>query len=1157
MDTRLARYCDRVLEAGWLAAAMLAPLFFNVHSSRVFEPDKLTLLRSIALVMAAAWLVRALERARSAGGERGEGLGVGLRQALSATPLAPHILLLVAAYFLATLLSVAPRTSFWGSYQRLQGAYTMMAYIVVFFITWHSLRTRAQLERLLNTIVLTSLPVALYGVLQHYGMDPLPWAGDVQDRVTGNLGNAIFMAAYLILAFFVTLERVVARFRVILGERGSGLGDAVLAGGYLFILALQVAAIYFTKSRGPWLGLLAGFYFFMLVALVALRRSAALRGPLRPAEAAKAFAFALLSPLVGAIPAYVALILARRGRRWLWLSWCLQAVLAFAFLVVFNLPQSPLAGLRQVPGVGRLGQVFETEGGTGRVRVLIWQGAVQLVASDPLRALVGYGPESMFVAFNRVYPPELGHLESRQASPDRSHNETFDALITTGAIGFLAYILLFGGIFLYGLRWLGFLPEAGAPGRARSLFLGLAAGGAALGVLVPLALDHSLRFAGVGLPVGLILGVAIYLAAAAFASSGPPTVPPTGGNRVQQAGPVARAGGMAVGPIPSVGGSEGQQGRPAAPVGGSAQGPIPPVGGTVGGLAPQPTAFGDRELLLASLLALIVAHFVEIHFGIAIAATRLYFWLALALLISLGTRRLDLEPELAPVQAPRAIPEPSRRRRRRGAREVRQSVAAGRRVAPLWGPAALGALGALMLGTVLYGFTTNVAAQPSPVRVLWASLTTLQFAGEGAVPSPGLLALVFLTWVLGALWVVGEGQNLQPRPPRAWWLQALALYGSVALGGALAFALVHASQLQPRTDVGSIIYLYYAYAFGALLVVAVLLPGPRSGEAAWRGGWRAALYPLLVGAIGLMVWRNATVVRADMYYKQGWDGFHRPASEALAARAVDRATALRYYDAALRAYDQALACAPEEDYYLLFKGKALLERSELAGDAQARLRDLQACEAALRRAQALNPLNPDHTANLARLYRTWAAASSDAASRQAMLEEAARHYEQVTRLSPHSAALFNEWGQTLLDLGRPEEALARYQQSLALDDRFAQTYLLLAEHALRAKDPEQAARYAAQAVAVDPASAQVHSSVGYLYSQMGRVDEAIREYQQVLAAYPKDFVTQKNLAILYSQAGRIDQALAAAQAARAVAPESERAGLDQFIAQLQAGQGKP
>ena len=46
---------------GWLAAAVLVPLFFNVYSSRVFEPDKISLLRSIALIMAVAWLVKLFE----------------------------------------------------------------------------------------------------------------------------------------------------------------------------------------------------------------------------------------------------------------------------------------------------------------------------------------------------------------------------------------------------------------------------------------------------------------------------------------------------------------------------------------------------------------------------------------------------------------------------------------------------------------------------------------------------------------------------------------------------------------------------------------------------------------------------------------------------------------------------------------------------------------------------------------------------------------------------------------------------------------------------------------------------------------------------------------------------------------------------------------
>ncbi|MBE2235576.1 MAG: hypothetical protein IAE85_18935, partial [Anaerolinea sp.] len=60
MTTKLSRLCEAFIEAGWLAALIVTPLFFNVHSSRVFEPDKISLMRSIALVMAAAWLVKAI-----------------------------------------------------------------------------------------------------------------------------------------------------------------------------------------------------------------------------------------------------------------------------------------------------------------------------------------------------------------------------------------------------------------------------------------------------------------------------------------------------------------------------------------------------------------------------------------------------------------------------------------------------------------------------------------------------------------------------------------------------------------------------------------------------------------------------------------------------------------------------------------------------------------------------------------------------------------------------------------------------------------------------------------------------------------------------------------------------------------------------------------
>jgi O-antigen ligase len=45
-------------------------------------------------------------------------------------------------------------------------------------------------------------------------------------------------------------------------------------------------------------------------------------------------------------------------------------------------------------------------------------------------------------------------VEKRNASPDRSHNETLDAMVITGGLGLIVYIVLFASVIYYGLKWL-------------------------------------------------------------------------------------------------------------------------------------------------------------------------------------------------------------------------------------------------------------------------------------------------------------------------------------------------------------------------------------------------------------------------------------------------------------------------------------------------------------------------------------------------------------------------------------------------------------------------------------------------------------------------------------------------------------------------------
>lgn len=336
------------------------------------------------------------------------------------------VLLLILSYTLATVFSVTPRTSLLGSYQRLQGTYTTFSYLVIFAVLMVNLRKRSQVDRLITTIILVSMPIALYGFLQRYQLDPIPWGGNVTARIASNMGNSIFVAAYLVMVFPLTLGRIVKSSSAILKNAPQLALNIARATIYMFILGLQLFALYMTQSRGPALGWLAGVFFIVLLLSLRWRKK--------------------------------------------WFTWIVigVAVFASAFLLVLNIKNGPLEGLRQSPAIGRFGRILDSESNNALVRKYIWQGATKLIsphvpiefpdgskdAFNFLRPLIGYGPESMYVAFNPFYVPSLGQVEKRNASPDRSHNETWDSLVITGILGFVAYLLVFISIFYYGYKWM-------------------------------------------------------------------------------------------------------------------------------------------------------------------------------------------------------------------------------------------------------------------------------------------------------------------------------------------------------------------------------------------------------------------------------------------------------------------------------------------------------------------------------------------------------------------------------------------------------------------------------------------------------------------------------------------------------------------------------
>ncbi|MBI5779759.1 MAG: tetratricopeptide repeat protein [Planctomycetes bacterium] len=441
----LVKFCSRIIEACWLVALAGIPVFFNPYTTRVFESDKTYLLRSITIVMLLAWFVKKSAEGFSldaAFKEKGNRIILG------------SVLALGTIYFISSIFSITPYFSFKGYFLREEGFYSLACYIVTFFIVLGNLREPGQLSRLLHTMILSATIVSVYGILQYFKIDTVAWAGGERTRVTTTLGGPIFAGAYLIIVIPLILSRLM---EYITDGFRRNIPIIIL---YALVLAVNIYCMLLTKSRGPFVGFIISlFLFFML--FVRLRQM-----------------------------------------KRLFLSVVTITAVFITFMVILNIPNGPLSGLQK--RFGRTAQLYEMEG-SGKVRLLIWEGAIDILRSSPERLAFGHGLESPFPLYHKYTPSSFGRYEG-SAIPDHSHNDTFDILITSGIMGLLTYLGIISLLIYYTFNRLGFFTSL----YSRKLFILSLAGGVALGLIIPIIMGKMI-FIGIAIPFGFMAGLFSYL----------------------------------------------------------------------------------------------------------------------------------------------------------------------------------------------------------------------------------------------------------------------------------------------------------------------------------------------------------------------------------------------------------------------------------------------------------------------------------------------------------------------------------------------------------------------------------------------------------------------------------------------------------------------
>jgi len=498
----LSLFCDACVESACLVLLVAAPLYFNTASNRIFEPDKVALARTIGLVIVGAWLVGWIESRQKPALENS--LFQRLRTRIAQQPIHALALIFFLASVISTVFSILPLQSLWGGHARGHGLYTQGLYLVLFFAVSCCLKQADSRARLTWAMMTTGAVVAFYGLMQHFSLDPIMWTGE-HLRATSSLGNPIFFAACIILVIPLAFWKVIEA-GITLGKPGTRTWRIFWGLGMVLLFALQVALWH----KGLASGLAGAAIVWAVWTMIGARLG--LGGAWGSGIGC---AFACLPLLVtgvvisnsrgpalglaaGLYLSFVVFLLAKRMRK----SVLALFIVGCGFVIV-------TVGIyaKSDSHIPYVEQLSKWRGQSVQVRLRLWEMSLEKAFSNPVRMVIGYGPETLHVLMHPDDLRELAEIEQHPVTADRAHNESYDILLSRGLIGLVIYLGLISLIFQQMLGRFGFLNLP----HARKNFWCLSMGGIVFVLCVMRLADGTWRFLGWSLPAGLLCGLFLYL----------------------------------------------------------------------------------------------------------------------------------------------------------------------------------------------------------------------------------------------------------------------------------------------------------------------------------------------------------------------------------------------------------------------------------------------------------------------------------------------------------------------------------------------------------------------------------------------------------------------------------------------------------------------
>jgi len=228
-------------DVGWFLLVIATPLCINAWGQEPFELPKVMLMRTLVWLLAGLVLTDYILSRQP------------LHCRMRSNPLLGPVGVLALVIVVTTATAVNWRLSVWGSYQRAQGAVTLLTYLLLFCLAADQWRSVSRARQLISALVIAGAPLILFGLAQMFGWNPFGLATDARSPIYATLGRANFVAAYLAMLSPLTLALLLTTSQ----RRWRIAWTAMLVG--------EVVVIGLTLARSAWLATAVSLSLFCLL----------------------------------------------------------------------------------------------------------------------------------------------------------------------------------------------------------------------------------------------------------------------------------------------------------------------------------------------------------------------------------------------------------------------------------------------------------------------------------------------------------------------------------------------------------------------------------------------------------------------------------------------------------------------------------------------------------------------------------------------------------------------------------------------------------------------------------------------------------------------------------------------------------------------------